>query len=553
VIVRRVFFGCLVLVACLPDPGADLEGPRVLSSSMGRHAVEVPVVPTLELELSEPLDVGTLSSRHLTLIRWEEVGRCDLTPVCAKGRCGAGRCWEDPLSASDLSALDGGEYGADADGIVELHVEAEGARVVLHPVSTLEPHARYSLVLGEGVRDPSGAGLVDEAGGAARWRSDFVTGAEDSAGPMPRLVFPTPGAVGVPTNLVRIETRFLGPVEAAEGASLRVADLETGAPIEVAMPVPCEGWVPGFCAAWKIEGELPADADLAVIGGTLVDADGRGVVAPWGDESFRTGDGPDLEPPDIEGAVVGVRGPCVLAELHVEESLRLGLGVGDATIERAVDGGGPVRIGVRPIDAAPEVARLEASDLAGNVSSVEHPITLGSPPPSLALTEVLANPAGPEPHQEFVELVNFGSEAIDLGGLWLADLSWEEVQTTLADGASLPGDPLPAVSLAPGEIALVVAAGYEANEGSDASPPPTARLLRVDASLGQAGLKNAGEPLTLYRSDPPELVASYGNFVDTSASDHAGRSVGIVRPTACDVADSWSSHPLGAATPGRLP
>ena len=69
---------------------------------------------------------------------------------------------------------------------------------------------------------------------------------------------------------------------------------------------------------------------------------------------------------------------------------------------------------------------------------------------------MLANAAGPEPAQEYVELRNLGGDAVSLAGLRLED----------AKG----GDDLPAETLAPGGYALVVPSGYDPAQGQDPAP-----------------------------------------------------------------------------------
>ena len=104
----------------------------------------------------------------------------------------------------------------------------------------------------------------------------------------------------------------------------------------------------------------------------------------------------------------------------------------------------------------------------------------------------------------------------------------------------------------PGERVLVVASGYDPNDGADPPPTPATTLVRVDGSLAAGGLKNAGEPLVLYfepAAGPPAIVASYGNYITTDAAAHAGRSV-VADPVACDLRRAWSSEPAGSASPG---
>ena len=110
--------------------------------------------------------------------------------------------------------------------------------------------------------------------------------------------------------------------------------------------------------------------------------------------------------------------------------------------------------------ASPESAAtltVTAVDRAGNVAA-SSPLAFETPPPlpPIVITEVLANAAGPEPAQEFVELRNLGSEPVSLAGLRLED----------AKG----GDDLPAEMLAPDAYALVVPSGYDPAQGQDPAP-----------------------------------------------------------------------------------
>lgn len=529
----------LVLCTCLPDPGADLDPPRVVGASVeGPRSVEVPVWTSVELEFSEPLDAETVDSGTVALVAWEPLGSCASTPVCAKGRCARGTCWEDPLGSSELSSLDAGEW----EPVVGLELQLDGRRLRMAPTEILEPHTLYSLVVGEGVRDASGAALVDEFGRVTRWRHEIVTAGEGSAGPRARLLSPSPEQTGVPVNVETVRTRFARPV--GDGTIELVG--ETGEVVELNGATPCPGWVPGFCVDWTVGSRLAAERRYLVGGGSLVDLAGRAAVPAAGGDWFETGREADELAPVPSLAVVAVRGGCVEIEFDVAEPVQARLEVGQRFVEAAVEG--PSTLAVR-VTGGDDSAQLRLRDLAGNESATSFEFEPASVDTALRITELLANPEGAEPRQEFVEL--FAEKEVTLDGLWLADLSWDEVAQQLGAGDT-PGDALSG-SMAAGELALVVAAGFDEAAPEDVPPAPATRLVRVDASLGEGGLKNAGEPLTLYRADPPELVASYGNFIDTSASAHAGRSVSITRPDACDVPASWRSHPLGRATPGRLP
>jgi Lamin Tail Domain len=121
-------------------------------------------------------------------------------------------------------------------------------------------------------------------------------------------------------------------------------------------------------------------------------------------------------------------------------------------------------------------------DLAGLEQS--RTIMLETQPsmPHVVINEVLANPVGIEPEQEWVELYNDGSVTAQLEGWRLEDVGNEAV--------------LPAVQLAPGAFALVVNEAFDAESDWDVRPPEGSLLIRVP-QLANNGLKNAGEPLLL--------------------------------------------------------
>jgi len=554
----RLALGLLLLwiCACLDlELRADLEGPRVLASSLPRpRNLEVPVLPRIELELSEALEPASV---RVALVPWEEVGRCDLTPVCAaKGSsCERGRCQRDPLSAAAIKRLARGEA---LEGAVALRppllVEGD-TRLVIAPRRALQPHARHSLLVF--ARDRSGAALVDDDGVAGVWRRDLVTAGEGSAGPEARLIAPLPGATGVPPNLARIDTEFARPVAPAPGARLALEAM-SGEVLELVAPEPCPGWVPGLCLRWRVEGEVLPDMSYRPGGGSLRDLLGRAAVPPAAATSFLTAGEADRAAPELGDAALRALGPCVYASFHASEPVQARLMIA-GQVDEAVGGPGPVTLALRldALAAAPGAAlaaTLTVEDLAGNLAER----ALAAVPedsfiPPLNLVEVLANPRGAEPTQEFVELADLraSGEAQRWSDLRLADLPVDGLLQALAEGET-PGDPLPAFTTRPGERVLVVAAGYDPADGKDPPPAPGTTLVRVDASIAAGGLKNAGEPLVLYlqpAGEAPTIVASYGNYIATAAAAHAGRSV-VADPLACDLPRAWRSQAAGTASPG---
>ena len=422
----------LLLVGCVEQAlDADLEGPRVVGSSLPRpRNVEAPTWPEITVDFSEAIDAASV---RVALVAWEEVGRCEFTPRCAAAgaSCERGRCMRDPLSASAVTKLIDGSIagGVPVDvEVAERSAVGPGARVTVRPQRALQARARHSFLLF--ARDASGAPLVDEAGGVAVWRRDLVTADEGSGGPEARLAVPPAGAVEVPPNLARVATWFASPV-AIEAAATLELEAEDGSTVALVDPEPCPGWVPGLCLRWRPGAPVRSDMAYRPGGGSLRDLLGRPAVAPAEPELFVTAVAPDLTAPELAGATVASLGPCVYARLVAQEPLQLRLTIGAAQDE-AVAGPGAVTLGLRLADigAAPgtvATATLRAEDLAGNTRELAIEAVLGDsqapPAPPLGLAEILANPRGPEPGQEFVELVDLRDEgpAQLWEGLVLAD------------------------------------------------------------------------------------------------------------------------------------
>jgi len=563
-VLRRRWFAAWVLVVslmvvgCVEAPWAvDLAGPRVVRASIaGPRAIEVPVLATIEVELSEALDPASVHAGSVALVEWEEVGSCERTPVCEEGSCERGRCMVDPLSAGDLRAIDRGAHEA----TIDLEFAVEGPFLRIRPRAPLRPRARHSLVLGAGLRDRQGAPLSDEEDLQARWRVDLVTAEEGSSGPQARLAGPISGEA-VPTNLEEVVTTFARPVaiERLSGATLALEG-EDGGTIELASPTACAGWVPGFCLRWALPGALMPSTRYRLGGGALVDRRGAAAVVPGMGEWFVTGEGEDRAPPSLAGVWGEIRGPCLNVGDAGEEARRLQVGLSEGTGDSAAAAGeGALEVALRLPAGLGEGAvvevMVEIRDRAGNAAAVGVARTVSEAPASpvpLGIAEVLANPAGPEPAQEFVEIVDLRGEGppVEVSGLWLADRPWAEVRARLAEGAAV-GDAVPAFTTSPGQRTVIVGAGYAFGDPRDPDPPASATVVRLGTSIGEGGLRSAGEPLSLFRAEPPGLVASFSPSVDTA--DAGGQSVVGVDPGACDHPGAWRLHPFASSSPGWAP
>ena len=182
-----------------------------------------------------------------------------------------------------------------------------------------------------------------------------------------------------------------------------------------------------------------------------------------------------------------------------------------------------------PVDSPIELD-VAVADTAGTIRrSVLRTHTL-PPMAHLVLNEVLANPNGPEPAQEWVELYNDGRAPAALAGCVLVDEGGYSV--------------LPAATLAPGAFALLVNDDYDPASEFDPPPAPGTLLVRVP-KLGSNGLSNSGERLELR-----DVTGAVTSSFPAAPGPEPGRSVMRIAPDAPDgLASSFALSP-GAPTPG---
>ncbi|MCA9628389.1 MAG: lamin tail domain-containing protein [Myxococcales bacterium] len=173
---------------------------------------------------------------------------------------------------------------------------------------------------------------------------------------------------------------------------------------------------------------------------------------------------------------------------------------------------------------------LVAVDLAGKVARFQDTLRTTRPAAQVVLNEVLANPNGPEPAQEWIEVVNAGTRVAQLEGMVLQDGAGEAT--------------LPRAELAPGEYALLVTPEYDRDYPFDLSPSKEVRLIVLE-QLGRSGISNAGEPLILRAADG-KLLSS----IPPLKQDRAGYSVARRTPELSDVLTSFQIHGAPGASPG---
>ncbi|MEZ4446789.1 MAG: lamin tail domain-containing protein [Polyangiaceae bacterium] len=422
---------------------------------------------------------------------------------------------EGEVGSSQLGQLARGEVSmALQERLVPAQVWTEGDSVVVAPTVALTAGASYTLASGA-PRQATPLTVVTEdaiplltlawppAGrGAGAWPAVWCGEQAPSLAPptAPIALAPDGGdarlAPGMAPELASLPCLRLEAVASASSTQLRLAPPaafdEAGSAIASLEPT-------------ALSGDASPDSPVAV------DCDG---------DELPIGPGPAacLEIQDDR------------ARLHPSETPRLwGVASADGTLARYHPAAAGEPFLIHPLPPAQSLElKILALDRAGGTQLFEPTITTLPPMAHVVINEVLANPIGEEPQQEWVELYNDGLAPAHLADHRLEDIGGETV--------------LPAVDLPPGAFALVVREDYDAAAEYDPVPPDGVLLLRV-AELGKGGLNNSGEPL--------KLVAPDGRVLSRAPAEpkpKAGESVARRTPKALDgLTDSFVR---GAPTPG---
>ena len=361
------------------------------------------------------------------------------------------------------------------------------------------------------------------------------------------LVDPQAGTTGVPSNLAAVVARV--PVALRlDRASFRLHpsdDNAADAALDPGVAVSCAAAAAGSCYRFPLAGALQSNRTylLELTSGALQEDGAAAATGVIG--GFDTAAAADQIAPQVIDFAVGLAGPCASIRLSTDEAVgaqivlraagadevTIAAGVGQSTFDLAV----PLA-GLPPGDRAEIVLRV--TDRAGNVTEASAG-AIDVPPetPPLVITEVLANPAGPEPGQEFVELRNLGGAELSLAGLRVED----------AKGA----DVLPAAVLIPGGYALVVPSTFDPLSPRDVAPRVGTLMIPIDTRIGADGLSNGGEVVRLRMpgAGTEPIVSMYGGWVDVSAASAAGKSAHRLIDGACDHPTAWT-RPARPPTPG---
>lgn len=443
--------------------------------------------------------------------------------------------------AEDLRALP--LRRATEDRVLDAVADIGPTAWTLRPTGRLAPGGAYTLAVAGPVRDPGRGERLPTV-------PPFTLSVSRSAdaGAAAVASWPPDGAAGVPPSVRRVAVRFDGAVDGGPDALAVLGP--RGRHGGRSAPVACAaiGWPDGACVAWTPDGALaPGAAYRVELGPDLRDRTGERL--PFFRATFATTAGPvpalaflprdcslDERPVPPVCVLADDRSVVVRAELSAPARATLALGA------RSVLGLAPrgaITLAIEGLAPATEgLATLRAEGLDGRGLEATLPVATTPPLAPLSIVEVRADPLGPEPRQEYVELLNYGAMPIDIQGF------------TVTDRADAAGDPLPGGRpVQPGQRALVVAAAFDPSDDADPPVPSGALLLRLEGPIGTGGLANRGEPVLLRDAEGRRLSAAPALgapgpgwcLVRTGDDPRRGRE------------EDFAPDPAGTCTPGRPP
>lgn len=566
--VGRAFALALVGLAC----ELQLEprtAPQLEAVTFDGHvqSSNVSLAPEIVVQFDRPLRSASWIPSAWGILTWPPTGAsCDRWGVCAEGVCTAGQCVHDPLAGPSAGralrgALDEVEHALPRGAVTALGENPGEGATAFRLVSTalLQPWSRHSLVIAPTVVGADGAPLAD---GLAPLRYDFVTGGPGRAGPVARFVWPSPGAIDLPTSRSLIYTEFAHPVTVRADDRIALVS-EQGAYVLGMSQGTCPGWLDGHCLAWSLEPSFAPWQRYTIAGTTVVDTLGRSAPVVGDPGTIEFGPSTTAARVDARDLRVVQRGHCVILQSPSRAVVDLRAvwhsSSGEFELQRLWSTADELGLEIPASHGAVEL-ELELRDGQNLRSSAHHRL---NPQRGVtydwAISEVLANPAGSEPDDEFIELTRVAKPGPDQHhDLYLIDSAWSELTAQLeAEPDQAPGWQISTRDwpTAIGARVVVISAEHASldrernGHPADASVARGARVVVVDGSIAAGGLKNAGEAISLYRMSPPRLISS----VTPKArwSELAGGESMLRRDTdGCDVARNWRPSGPGAASPG---
>lgn len=517
-----------LFAGCVERDELDLVPPVVIA--VEPKVTLVPITVDFRLRFSEPLNPKTVfredKGSTVIIVERSVVTKAFLTDFN-----------NPPLIESRLQHL----------VPVEIALEAGDTEITVQPTARLKPGTAYSLLVSADVRDTSGNPLFGAGGSTEAFRFDFTT----DDGP-PQLLSDDLGSGVVVPNRKYFRVTFNQGVVGLSRETVRIepadAIAETLVPVAEALLISEDRSVATLVLADNdgCERLAAGGAYDLVIGPGIADDEGETmelIRLP-----FATGASCDLTPNALREA------PLALPT-DVSATIQFVTTKPSTTEVRFGLAGGPLDcLGAHPCPVVGPYGSTTAAGSPGFLhSAVLEGLVVGetyafrvraedetgstaigqgqfvtAPLPQVSINEIMGNPPNvdgiPSDNAgEYIELLNFGEEDVDLSGWSITIGGTSDSTCKLSEN----------VTLAPGQYLLLVPGDFpHAYYGTD----PTRATTTVGGTRLCGGIANSNPvPVTLSDAEG-RPVSSFGGHLK---HDKDGRSVERVAPDAPDVAESF--------------
>jgi hypothetical protein len=527
----------VALAACIDTdlPPIDLDGPMLVSIEPAT-AQPLPLDPSIRLVFSEPLArptiepaLGGQSGTVLLMTRYklDGDGRPELDDSGQP---------ESNLSSSMITDLNAGDDGLDAASYFARCVQTrvtlldDDQTVLVQPMQRLRANTEYMIVLSSVIRDAAGNRLgspptpEQEAGDGL---PHVLRVYQSAAGPPSVIGADLPGFTTelptgpVPTNRSTARLEFdrsmasvsSGDVKLVLGENLASVTLPAtlnGKILSVTLPtLGADANHSGRCLEGDDADNLCPSSDYALIVENMRDNEGN--VMEQNRLSFSTAAAADTQAPVLIGEPEIVAGETdVLIRWKTDEASStevVVMGESDQSFYGVACVGNPCDHEVRLTDLSigqQLTFFLRSKDLALNAFESEDLQVTTIDLPDVAITEVLAaSGRDPDNSGEYIELFNFGQEAIEIGG-------WQVQRIGSTSRIDIPEE----TTIAAGGFVLLVGDGFAVGNFSGVTE---GNVLRTTSSkLFSFGLSNSDLTVALVDdqgrslSATPRLVSSTG-------------------------------------------
>jgi hypothetical protein len=509
----------------------DLKPLQVEEISIGNlkpksRPVRVNVYPIITVKFSKKADPKTISEDTFVLIK-EEKKKNILLDIN-----------NPPLSETSKKQI--------VPSSIRMKSSLE---FMLIPLELLEEYTRYSVILSKAIRSQTGLPLSGPDGIESEFIYSFETGSMKDSPAVPSLKRPLNNEKEVPINICEIIIEFSKPLPFELKDKVHLYYNQQ--PIKGKVVSSGNGLIASFQPLQEL---FPLKKHFILF--DLLQEKVSSLV--YRQLSFKTSKSADYSPPEIspitcspceekvENLCIDILDKKVNIRWKTDELSISGVMILEKDkIVKEIKNNNLNFEHVFLIEASLKKEykfRVYSMDIACNVRE-QGPFSFKLEEDSrpVIISEILFNPRGAEPAQEFIEIQNIGSKPLSLDG-WMID-----------DNGDKNGDIIETTELIfEGGYGVIIGEKYNLNSPVDSGIFESAVILRVKGSLGSSGLRNDGETVELY--DPfGRAVSCYLNFFSGSAlHSQQGVSIERIEPSGLESsAKNWAFNRNLSSTPGR--